>query len=151
MILPYLYIAPAGNMGRGVFTAKKIAALTIIEIAPVIVMGAADRILLDQTALYNYIFEWGEKEDQCCVALGYLSIYNHSYQANCDYEMDYGQEIITVKTIQNIEPGQELFINYNGAWNNDKKVWFHKENTGQCPVFAFDRNQGEYLRENATP
>ncbi|HSZ86783.1 MAG TPA: SET domain-containing protein-lysine N-methyltransferase, partial [Puia sp.] len=66
----------------------------------------------------------GEKRNQCCIALGYVSIYNHSYQSNCEYEMDYKQELITIKTMRLIKAGEELFINYNGDWNNEKKIWF---------------------------
>ncbi|HYE54185.1 MAG TPA: SET domain-containing protein [Chitinophagaceae bacterium] len=124
MILPCLHIAPAKNMGRGVFTSKDLKKNTVIEIAPVIVMGSADRKLLDQTLLHDYIFEWGEKKNQCCMALGYVPLYNHSYKSNCEYEMDFDQDIITIKTVRNIKAGEELFINYNGDWNNGKKVWF---------------------------
>ena len=124
MILPCLYIAPTENMGRGVFTSQKLKTGTIIEIAPVIVMDQHDRKLLDQTLLHDYIFEWGEQQHQCCMALGYVPVYNHSYKSNCEYEMDYVNELITIKTVRNIKKGEELFINYNGEWNDEKKLWF---------------------------
>jgi len=124
MILSFLFISSSRKKGRGVFTSEIIKAKTIIEISPVIVMSNNDRVLLDQTLLHDYIFEWGEKRNQCCVALGYVSIYNHSYQSNCEYEMDYKQELISIKTIRLIKAGEELFINYNGDWNNEKKIWF---------------------------
>jgi hypothetical protein len=50
---------------------KAIKANTIIEISPVIVMSPKDRKLIDQTALHNYIFEWGNDCKECCMALGY--------------------------------------------------------------------------------
>jgi hypothetical protein len=53
MILPFLFIAPTPGMGRGVFTLEAIAAGTVIEIAPVIVMGQDDRLLLDKTRLHD--------------------------------------------------------------------------------------------------
>jgi SET domain-containing protein len=124
MILSFLFISSSRKKGRGVFTSEIIKAKTIIEISPVIVMSNNDRVLLDQTLLHDYIFEWGEKRNQCCVALGYVSIYNHSYQSNCEYEMDYKQELISIKTMRLIKAGEELFINYNGDWNNEKKIWF---------------------------
>jgi hypothetical protein len=124
MILSFLFISSSRKKGRGVFTSEIIQAKTIIEISPVIVMSNNDRLLLDQTLLHDYIFEWGEKRKQCCVALGYVSIYNHSYQSNCEYEMDYKQELISIKTMRLINAGEELFINYNGDWNNEKKIWF---------------------------
>jgi SET domain-containing protein len=124
MILPFLFIAPAGLKGRGVFTSEAIAAGTVVEIAPVIVMGEGDRKLLDQTLLHDYIFEWGPEQRQCCMALGYVPVYNHSYASNCEYEMDYDDATIIVKTVQPVNAGQELVINYNGDWNDSKPVWF---------------------------
>src|SRR5215510_11234837 len=86
MIFHGLYIDVTPTMGRGVFTSIDIEANTIIEISPVIVMTREERKLLDQTLLHDYIFEWIDK-DHCCLALGYVSLYNHSYNSNCEYEM----------------------------------------------------------------
>ena len=44
---------------------------------------------------------------------------NHSSHANC-ITTAYEFEI----AIRDIHPGEELFINYNGDWNDGKKVWF---------------------------
>jgi hypothetical protein len=38
--------------------------------------------------------------------------------------MDFDSETISVKTVRSIKAGEELFINYNGDWNDEKKVWF---------------------------
>jgi SET domain-containing protein len=124
MILPFLFIAPTSTMGRGVFTSENIEAGTVVEIAPVIVMDRENRKLLDQTLLHDYIFEWGDKKNQCCMALGYVPIYNHSYKSNCEYEMDFEQDQISIKAVHFIKAGEELFINYNGNWNDDKRLWF---------------------------
>jgi SET domain-containing protein len=124
MILPILYIAPTTDMGRGVFTSDDIKAGTIIEVAPVIVMDKEERILLDKTLLHDYIFEWGGDKEQCCMALGYVPVYNHSYKSNCEYEMDFESELIQIKAVRFIKAGEELFINYNGTWNDEKPVWF---------------------------
>jgi SET domain-containing protein len=124
MILPCLIIAPAGPRGRGVYTTEDLDKGSIIEVAPVIVMGKDDRRLLDQTLLHDYIFEWGPERQQCCMALGYVPVYNHSYQSNCEYEMDYEEGLISIKTVRFIAAGDELFINYNGDWNNKTPVWF---------------------------
>lgn len=124
MILPCLYIAPTPSMDRGVFTGEALEAGTVIEISPVIVMNSDHRKLLDQTPLHDYIFEWGEKLDECVVALGYLSMYNHAYHSNCDYDMDYDGRTMQIRTVRDIAAGEELFINYNGAWNETEPVWF---------------------------
>ena len=124
MLKTCLYVAATEKMGRGIFTKKDIPADTVIEISPVIVMSQADRLLLDKTLLHDYIFEWGEKKDQCCMALGLVPIYNHSYQSNCEYFMNFDDNTIFVKTVRQINKGDELTINYNGDWNDSNKVWF---------------------------
>src|SRR6476620_7680473 len=125
MILPFLFIQSAEPRGKGVYTAENILADTTIEIAPVIVMSKEDRKLLDQTKLHDYIFEWGHDNKQCCMALGYIPMYNHSYKSNCEYEMDFDDQTISVKTVRFIKAGEELFINYNGDWNDSKPLWFN--------------------------
>ena len=124
MILPCLFIVESIGKGRGVFTSELILADTVIEIAPVIVMPAADRLLLDKTLLHDYIFEWGTDKTECCMALGFVPIYNHSYESNCEYFMDYSNETILLKTVKNIEEGAEVLINYNGDFNDKTLLWF---------------------------
>ncbi len=127
MIKQYLYLEKTSSKGRGIFTKQRIDANTIIEDSPVIVMSAEDRVQLDKTSLHDYIFEWGNNKDKCCMALGFVSVYNHSYQSNCEYFMDFDNEMIQIKTIRLIEKGEELTINYNGNWNDEKKIWFDAE------------------------
>lgn len=129
MIKSNLFIKLTSKKGRGLFTNKNIAAGVIIEESPVIVMNAEERVLLDKTLLHDYIFEWRAQGDNtentgCCVALGYISVYNHSYTSNCEYFMDFEKEMIQVKTVRKILAGEEVTINYNGDWNDEKKVWF---------------------------
>lgn len=125
MLQPYLYIDKTEKTGRGVFTDENIPQGTLIEIAPVIVMSKADRVHLDKTKLHDYIFEWGEEKNKCCMALGLIPMYNHSYTSNCEYLMDFEEEIIFVKTVSPIQKGTELTINYNGNFNDNTKVWFN--------------------------
>ena len=122
-----LFIDKSKNKGRGVYTRDFLPAGIIIEESPVVVMTTEERKFLDQTLLHDYIFEWGADSKQCCMALGYVPVYNHSYASNCEYEMDFEEEVIRIRTMRNIEAGEELFINYNGDWNNEKPVWFHNK------------------------
>lgn len=130
MAKPFSYLSDAleirrsRSRGRGVFTKVNLDANELIELAPVIVMPQQDRLLLDKTLLHDYIFEWGTKGDACCMALGLVPMYNHSYQSNCEYEMNFKEQTIAVKTVRRIGAGEELFINYNGDWNNSKPIWF---------------------------
>ncbi len=121
---PYLFVENTKEKGRGVFTRERIPANTIIEIAPVIVMERSEREHLDKTLLHDYIFEWGKLKEKCCMALGLIPIYNHSYKSNCEYFMDFEEESIMVKTVRTIEQKEELTINYNGDWNDGNKIWF---------------------------
>ena len=124
MIKAYLYIEKTPHKGKAVFTNERIAAGTVIEISPVIVMSLEDRKHLDKTLLHDYIFEWGKLKDKCCMALGLIPIYNHSYKSNCEYFMDFEDDTILIKTVKAIEKGEELTINYNRNWDDGKKVWF---------------------------
>ena len=124
MILPSLDIATADGKGRGVFTSKRIPARTVIEVSPVLVLTAKERKQIEGTKLYHYIFEWGDSRRQACVAFGYVSMYNHDYTANCEYEMDFEEKIVTVRTVRDIKKGEELTINYNASPNDKTKVWF---------------------------
>lgn len=119
-----IYVGRSRSRGRGVYTKDALPGGMVIETAPVIVMPHKDRLLLDETLLHDYIFEWGDKRTECIMALGLVPMYNHSYQSNCDYEMDFKRQLISVKTVRDIEAGEELFINYNGEWNDERPVWF---------------------------
>lgn len=124
-IIPGIYIKDTQDKGNGVFTQNNLPAGTVVEISPVIVMSAEERKLLDQTLMHDYIFEWTpDGENKCCVAQGYIAVYNHSDSANCEYFMDYSSNAMSVKTMRDIAAGEELTVNYNGDWNNKQPVWF---------------------------
>jgi uncharacterized protein len=125
MRLETIFIDKTNHKGRGIFCRTPIKADEVIEVAPVIVMTEEDRKLLDQTLLHDYIFEWtpnGAK--MCCMALGYVPIYNHSYQSNCEYVMNYEEQTIRILAMRDIDAGEELTINYNGDWDDNAPVWF---------------------------
>lgn len=125
MLLTSLYIAETKNKGRGVFTDKPIEAGSIVEIAPVIVLNIKDTQLVHETALFNYTFLWGKNKRKAAVALGYGSIYNHSYSPNCLYETYYDDQVMHFITIRDIEAGEELTINYNHDPENQTPLWFN--------------------------
>jgi SET domain-containing protein len=125
MLKPYLFVEKTPQMGKGVFTRERIPANTVIEISPVIVMKKEDREHLDKTLLHDYIFLWGKLQDECCMALGLIPMYNHNYKSNCEYFMDFEDDTIMIETVRTIEKGEELTINYNGDANDGARVWFH--------------------------
>lgn len=124
MIKPYLYINKTKEKGRGVFTKERIPAGTLIEVSPVLVLSNSDTQIVDKTKLHNYIFLWGVRETRSCIALGFCSIYNHDYEPNCEYEMDFDADTMSIKTRREIKKGEELTINYNGDIEDKSAVWF---------------------------
>jgi SET domain-containing protein len=108
--------------GRGVFARRAIAAGEVIERVPVLVMTSDEYASgLSETPLKDYCFAWGV--DQVALALGYGSLYNHSYKPNARYE-DVGPATKAFVAIRAIAPGQEITVNYNGRPGSRAKVWF---------------------------
>ncbi|HYC39096.1 MAG TPA: SET domain-containing protein [Chitinophagaceae bacterium] len=124
MLHPALYIAESGEKGRGIFTSEDLDAGVLIESSPVIVLPPEDRPLIDRTRLHDYIFEWGDNKEGCCMALGWIALYNHASPSNCEYEMDFEADLIRVRTVRAVDAGEELSINYNGDADNTEPVWF---------------------------
>lgn len=125
MINEHLYLAETGEKGRGVYTRTVLPEGLVVELSPVIPMSGEDRKKLDETLLHDYIFEWQpDGKEMCCMALGWIPMYNHSYASNCEYFMDYDNNTMYIQTVKPIAAGEELTINYNGDWDNEEKVWF---------------------------
>lgn len=125
MLLPFLTIAPSESRGRGVFTTKSIPADTVVEISPIIELSPKDRKQIETTKLFHYVFEWGKSKRKAAMALGYISMYNHSFEPNCEYEMDYDALTMTVRTIKPVKKGQELYFSYNGNPDDKTPLWFN--------------------------
>ncbi|HQU59639.1 MAG: SET domain-containing protein-lysine N-methyltransferase [Phaeodactylibacter sp.] len=119
-----LYIAPSPLGGRGVFTAAAIPAGALIEICPMIVMPQAHRQHLDETGLYDYYFIWGEKEEECAIALGYGSLFNHDYDPNAEYIPDFDHNTLDFFALRDIDAGEEITVNYNGDPEEQSEIWF---------------------------
>lgn len=88
------------------------------------VFNETDRQWLEKTKLYDYIFEWGELGKKCCVAFGLVSLYNHASESNCEYEMNFDSEDISIVAVRDIAAGEEILVNYHGNSGDGRKVWF---------------------------
>lgn len=114
------YVCKTAN-GRGIFANSTFIAGDIIETAPVIVINTPNASEhLDKTTLGNYYFMWDEPN--IALALGYISLYNHSYSPNATYI--FGEDNISIMAIKKIEPHTEIFVNYNGDPECKDKLWF---------------------------
>jgi hypothetical protein len=73
-----------------------------------------------RSVLLDYGFEWGD--DKLAIALGYGSIYNHSYRPNA--KVITGRLALIFIAIRNINPGIEITHNYNGSPRSRSSVGF---------------------------
>jgi SET domain-containing protein len=117
--------------GRGVFARRHIRKGEMIEAVPMIVMSVDEyEEGLGKTKLANYCFAWGR--GKVALALGYGSIYNHSFRPNARYE-DVGPQTKTFIAIRDIESGEEITVNYNGKPGSRSAVWFSVVENGLHP------------------
>src|SRR4051794_28716839 len=112
----------ARGKGRGVFARRPIRKGEVIERVPVLVLEEEDyRKGMDGTLLAGYVFAWGE--GQIALALGYGSLYNHSYRPNARYQ-DVPPRTKQFVALRAIRAGEEVTVNYNGTPKSRAKVWF---------------------------
>ena len=122
-----IFFAPSDLHGIGVFAAAPIDAGAVIEICPVLLFPKAELASVRQTMLDDYYFDWGDDGEWYAFALGYGSLYNHSYTPNADYGMDFENKTIDIYCLRDIAPGEEICINYNGSPDDQSRVWFEKQ------------------------
>ena len=120
--IPGLYIMETSEKGRGVYSSIHISKGDVIESAPVIICSSVERKILHDTRLHDYYFLW--QDDQCAIALGYGSLYNHSEKPNAEFIFDYEDKSIDFEAIRDIEPGEEILINYQDDEASEFKIWF---------------------------
>jgi SET domain-containing protein len=115
-------VKPVKGKGRGVFARRPIREGELIERVPVVVFNNNDvRNGEEWNGLASYCFHW--KKGTLALALGYGSLYNHSYRPNARYD-DLGGQIKEFIAIRDIEPGEEITVNYNGEPRDDSPVGF---------------------------
>jgi SET domain-containing protein len=117
-------VSQTGDRGRGVFATRKIAKDEMIERAPIIVIPEQQWDLIEPTTLRDYVFSWGDNDEHAAVALGYVSIYNHSYAPNAMYVQAPEYESIEIVALRDIEAGEEIVVNYNGEPDDKEELWF---------------------------
>jgi SET domain-containing protein len=108
--------------GRGVFARRLIRKGEVIEKVPMLVLTAEEfESGVSGTSLSSYCFAWGK--NSVALALGYGSLYNHSYRPNARYD-DVGPRTKEFTALRVIEPGEEITVNYNGTPKSRSAVWF---------------------------
>jgi len=106
--------------GRGVFAARDIEPGELFERCPVILIPDSEMPLAARTLLYDYYYDWGEDLDTAGVALGFGSLYNHSFDPSAAYEKQFAEERVDMTARRLIRGGEEITINYNGTFPTDE-------------------------------
>ena len=106
--------------GRGVFAARSFESGELIEECPVLFVAAAS---ISEVGLSGYCFEWDEA--RCAIALGYGSLYNHSWRPNARYDHDHDLDVVTYTAVRPIAVGDEITINYSGDPDGRAGLWFN--------------------------
>ena len=110
--------------GKGIYATRDIKAGELIEVSPVLVSCKNEWKYLKKTVLFNYCFTWGEDYEQIAIALGYGSLFNHSYTPNTTFINNLDNLSIDFYANENIKDGEEITVNYNGELDDKSPLWF---------------------------
>ena len=110
-----LYVAPSRVHGMGVFAGRDFKKGEVLEVCPVLLVQPNEIKHLDKTSLCNHYFEW--EDGGGALAMGYGSLYNHSWAATARAEHDFENETLTYTAARKIRKGEEITINYTGEPN----------------------------------
>lgn len=119
---PLVTFGPSTIHGTGVFAISDIHEGELIEECPTIVMPHAQLEALDETVIYDYYFSWGA--DAGALALGYGSLYNHSFRPNARYQLEEERQLIIFYALGAISLGTEITVNYTGEVSHVSALWF---------------------------
>jgi len=114
-----VFVARSSVHGRGVFAARAFISGEVIEECPVLLVPAESVVAL---GLDGYCFEW--TDEQVALALGYGSLYNHSWRPNARYDHDHDAGVVSYSAVRPIAAGDEITINYSGDPDGRFELWF---------------------------
>ena len=119
-----------GRGGRGVFAISDIAEGTLIERVPVLLIPE-NQVFGDppdgqrSARISWYVFAWAglTKRSYVALALGYGSIYNHSYEPNARYT-PIAPDFLDFHAVRTIRAEEEILINYHGEAGEKRPMDF---------------------------
>lgn len=126
-----LYLKDVVGKGMGVFCKDALKNGVEIESCPAIIFNEIDAAFIDQTILYNYYFSTKflseksisafniqDKDKAGIIALGMLSLCNHSESPNASIEkiVENGNISFILRAIREIQPDEEILISYGTVW-----------------------------------
>lgn len=119
----HLEVRHVPGKGRGVFATRDIAEGEILDEAYVLIVSAEDAERLEATPLGQHYFHWDGADDdderwRGAVALGVVSLVNHSPDPNAGVWQDYERERLMLEALRHIAAGEEILIDY------EIELWF---------------------------
>ncbi len=114
-----------GEFNRGVFATQDIKKGVLFHQAPVIAYPNEEHEHIEKTLLADYAFEYGIGKS--AILLGYGMLFNHSYEPNATYEINFRNQTFDFFAYTDIKAGDEILINYNGDVDDTEELWFNKE------------------------
>lgn len=114
-----------GEFNRGVFATCDIKKGVLLHSAPVISYPNDQHEYIEKTILADYAFEYGINHS--AILLGYGMLFNHSYQPNAIYEINFGNHSFDFYAFTDIKAGDEILINYNGDVDDKDPLWFNQD------------------------
>lgn len=111
------------NAGRGVFARCNIKKGETIESCPIIEVPKNDVSNLKESILVTYFFYFGKNKQRLAIALGFGSIYNHSYKPNTTYKIKPKEKTIDFIALDDIKKDCEITFNYKGSLKK-RSLWF---------------------------
>lgn len=113
------------NAGRGVYARCDIKKGEIIERCPIINVPKHDMSNLKESILVTYFFYFGKNKERLLVALGFGSIYNHTYEPNATYKIRHAERIIDFIALNDVKKDTEITVDYNyGNPKDNSPLWF---------------------------
>lgn len=110
-----LAVRRIAGKGRGIVALMAFRKGEVIDTAPVIVLTAEERRIAGETRISNYWFYWQDGEDDdwtAAVALGPVSMCNHSGNPNASFVADIANRQIDLVALRDIEAGEEVTFDY---------------------------------------
>lgn len=114
-----------GEFNRGVFATIDIKKGVMFHQAPVIAYPNDQHEHIEKTILADYAFEYGINHS--AILLGYGMLFNHSYEPNAYYDINFDNHTFDFFAFKDIQAGEEILINYNGDVDDQELLWFDRD------------------------
>ena len=109
-------IVRKNNKGRGVYAGRRFYRGDLVEDCPVLLLRQSD----GQGVIGKYWWQW-EGKFKYAIALGKMSLFNHSPQPNVGVRRLFKQNKIILKALRTIQKNEEFLIDY-GAYFVDFEI-----------------------------